>query len=137
MTGKIVRNGLSLSKKMDEKIVLTLLSFFNWWAILHLWFITTMLIRLVRFLANLNISSTLSTLMSLMNEINWILVLAVPRHITYFIIRSFTSTTNYFTSFSSLKLFRNILLKFIRTVQRKNFNINDSSVGIKLLTRWQ
>ena len=31
-------------------------------------------------------------------------------------------------------LFHNILLRFIRPVQRKTFNINDS-VGVKLLTR--
>ena len=34
----------------------------------------------------------------------------------------------------SYNLFRNTLLKFIRPLQRKTFNINDS-VGVKLLTR--
>ena len=37
-------------------------------------------------------------------------------------------------SSTSYSLFRNTLLKFIRPVQRKTFNINDS-VGVKLLTR--
>ena len=37
-------------------------------------------------------------------------------------------------SSTSYNLFRNTLLKFIRHVQRKTFNINDS-VGVKLLTR--
>ena len=37
-------------------------------------------------------------------------------------------------SSASYDLFRNTLLKFIRPVQRKKFNINDS-VGVKLLTR--
>ena len=37
-------------------------------------------------------------------------------------------------SSASYNLFRNTLLKFIRPVQRKTFNINDS-VGVKLLTR--
>ena len=37
-------------------------------------------------------------------------------------------------SSTSYNLFRNILLKFIRLVQIKTFNINDS-VEIKLLTR--
>ena len=37
-------------------------------------------------------------------------------------------------SSASYNLFRNTLLKFIRPVQRKPFNINDS-LGVKLLTR--
>ena len=37
-------------------------------------------------------------------------------------------------SSTSYNLFRNTLLNFIRPVQRKTFNINDS-VGVKLLTR--
>ena len=37
-------------------------------------------------------------------------------------------------SFTSYNLFCNTLLKFIRPIQRKTFNINDS-VGVKLLTR--
>ena len=39
-------------------------------------------------------------------------------------------------SSTSYNLFRNKLLKFIRPVQRRTFNINDS-VGVKLLTRLQ
>ena len=37
-------------------------------------------------------------------------------------------------SSTSYNLSRNMLLKFIRPAQRKNFNINDS-VGVQLLTR--
>ena len=37
-------------------------------------------------------------------------------------------------SSTSYNLFRNTFMKFIRSVQRKTFNINDS-VGVKLLTR--
>ena len=37
-------------------------------------------------------------------------------------------------SSASYNLFRNTLLKFVRPVQRKPFNINDS-LGVKLLTR--
>ena len=46
------------------------------------------LIRLVQFIADLNISRILSFLMSLMNGINWILTLAVLLHVTYFVIHA-------------------------------------------------
>ena len=71
-----------------------------------------MLIRLIRFLANLNISRTF--IPSVVNERN-----KLDRGIH---------------SSSSYSLFRKTLLKLIRPVQRKTFNINDS-IGVKLLIR--
>ena len=46
------------------------------------------LIRLIRLHANINISRTLSFLMSLMNGANWILTFAVPLRIAYFVINN-------------------------------------------------
>ena len=46
-----------------------------------------MLIRLMQYLANLNISRTLSFLLSLMNGVNYILKFSVPLRIIYFVIR--------------------------------------------------
>ena len=71
-----------------------------------------MLIRLICFLANLNISRTFIS--SVVNERN-----KLDRGIH---------------SSSSYSLFRKTLLKLIRPVQRKTFNINDS-IGVKLLIR--
>ena len=55
-----------------------------------------MLISLIRFLENLNISRTLSLLMSLINGINWILIFAVP-------LRSSSSTSYLRLGFSHLR----------------------------------
>ena len=78
----------------------------------HQWeVLVNMLIRLIRFLANLNISRTLFNVIYEWNKLD----------------HDICSSTSY-------NLFRNKLSKFIRSLRRKAFHINDS-VRIKLWIR--
>ena len=99
---------------MDEKIVLTLYSFFNWSTSLQLWFTTI----------KEKFSSTCS------------FVFWKSEYFKNFFIPNIINEWNKFDlgSSTSYNLFRDTLLKFTWPAQKKTFNSNDS-VGINLLTR--
>ena len=104
---------------MGEKTVLTLSSFINWSAILYLWSFTT----IEKFSQHVNSFNLVYC------ESEYFKNSFIPN-----VIYEWNKLDPDNRSSASYNLFRNTLLKFIRLVQKKTFNINDS-VGVKLLKK--